>query len=145
MRIEDVTEATEDTWRELHNRIIPASPIPAEEMPGRRRRNLLTLAHVGEQVVGNATVRPPTDHSDTATVIVRILPEHRRRGHGSEYLAAMLERAQALGAVRIETVVLVANADGLRFALRHGFTEIERYEVDGAEYLDLVLSRTAAP
>jgi hypothetical protein len=32
----------------------------------------------------------------------------------------------------IETVVLTSNEDGLRFALRHGFVEIERYVLPGA-------------
>jgi hypothetical protein len=40
-----------------------------------------------------------------ATVIVRILPEHRRRGLGSEYLAEMPAQSRGMGAARIETVV----------------------------------------
>ena len=96
LRIEDVTEASQEDWREIHNRIIAASPIAPEEMPERRRRNLLTLAYAGDQLVGNSTLRPPTDKSDTATVIVRILLEHRNRGLGTSYLQQVLERARAL-------------------------------------------------
>jgi hypothetical protein len=41
----------------------------------------------------------------------------------------------------IETVVLAANEDGLRFARRHGFAEIERYVLPGetTEWVDLRL------
>lgn len=77
----------------------------------------------------------------TATVIVRILPGYRRKGHGSEYLAAMLAEARGMGARRIETVVLASNEDGLACASRHGFVESDRYASDGetATYVDLYL------
>jgi L-amino acid N-acyltransferase YncA len=78
----------------------------------------------------------------TATVIVRILPEYRRRGLGSGYLAAMLAEVRGLGARRTETVVLASNEDGLAFAIRHGFVEFDRYvlasETDA--YVDLYLA-----
>ena len=98
---------------------------------------MLTLAYAGDELVGNATIRPPRTGSGSATVIVRILPPFRRRGHGSEYLAEMLRRARELGATAIETVVLAANVDGVRFAQRHGFVESDRYTFDGAEYVDI--------
>lgn len=119
--------------------MIPASPLSADDVRQRRLRNVLTLAHAGSDFVGNATIQPPAPEIGAATVIVRILPHLRRQGHGSDHLGATLSQARMLGARRIETVVLTANADGLRFAQRHGFVEIERYFVDGAEYADLVL------
>ena len=139
LRIVEVTGETEDAWRQIHNTIIPASPLSADEVRERRKVNLLTLAYAGDDLVGNATVRSPTDNSDTRTVIVRILPEFRERGFGTDYLAQMLEHARQLGSRRIETVVLVANVDGLRFAVGNGFREIDRYVVEGAEYVDLAL------
>ncbi|MFG2628192.1 hypothetical protein [Streptomyces sp. NPDC048473] len=48
-----------------------------------------------------------------------------------EIHARRLERASALGADAIETVVLPSDADGLRFALKHGFVEVERYLLPG--------------
>ena len=76
-----------------------------------------------------------------ATVIIRILPEHRRRGLGSAYLECELGQARASGARRIETVVLESNADGLAFALAHGFVEHDRYVLDGdtVAFIDLHL------
>jgi GNAT superfamily N-acetyltransferase len=92
-------------------------------------------------LVGNATVRPPTGPDGVATVIVRVLPEHRRRGLGSAYLESELAVARATGARRIETVVLESNADGLAFALAHGFVEHDRYVLDGdtVAFIDLHL------
>jgi hypothetical protein len=39
--------------------------------------------------------------------------------------------ARALGASRIETVVLGSNTDGLAFALSHGFVKHDRYTPEG--------------
>lgn len=92
--------------------------------------------------MGNATIRPPVRQTMTATVIVPILPEHRRRGLGSEYLAEMLAQSRGMGAARIETVVLASNEDGLAFAARHGFVEFDRHVLEGdtAEYVHLFLA-----
>lgn len=118
-------------WREIHNTIIPTDPLSAEDVEERATRNRLTLAYADGVLVGNATVRPPQDPDAVATVIVRILPEHRRRGLGSAYLESELTHARALGARRIETVVLASNEDGLAFAHAHGFVEHDRYVLDG--------------
>ena len=122
-----MADDTREAWRAIHNQIIPTDPLSAEDVAERAARNHLTLAYVGGVLIGNATLRPPTVESATATVIVRILPEFRRRGYGSAYLASMLEAARATGAARIETVVLASNEDGLAVALAPGFVEFDRY------------------
>ena len=130
-----------DDWRSIHNRIIPTDPLSATEVAERAGRNRLTLACVSGELVGNATVRPPAEPDAVATVIVRILPEHRRRGYGATYLQAELRQARSAGAKRIETVVLESNTDGLAFALAHGFVEHDRYLLDGdtVPFIDLHL------
>jgi GNAT superfamily N-acetyltransferase len=130
-----------EEWRAIHNEIIPTAPLSAEEVAERATRNRLTLGYDGDELVGNATVRPPGE-SGTATVIVRVLPAYRRRGLGSRYLAHELEHARSLSPDRIETVVLASNEDGLAFALAHGFVEVDRYVLDGdtIAFVDLRLS-----
>lgn len=142
LTIVPVTEATAGLWAEVHNRIIPADPLADADVIERMGRNELTLAYDGDVLVGNATLRPPTGDARVATVIVRILPEHRGRGLGTEYFDAILERAVELEPDRIETVVLAANADGLRFAEGLSFVEHDRYVLDGdtAEWVDLHLA-----
>ena len=135
-----VDDAAAELWRQVHNTVIPATPLTSSEVRDRRRRNRLTLAHAAGVLVGNATVRPATDQRPP-TVIVRILPEHRRHGYGTEYLQRLLTDVPALRAGDLATVVLCANHDGLSFARRHGFVEVERYQVGGAEYADLVRRR----
>ena len=142
MRIVPVGPDAVTVWRDIHNAIIPAHALTSDEVLERLTRNSLTLAYDGDELVGNATIRLPGPGTMTATVIVRILPGYRRRGFGSEYLAAMMARARGMGARRIETVVLASNEDGLAFAVRHGFVEFDRYVLDGetAEYVDLYLA-----
>ncbi|MEU4085918.1 GNAT family N-acetyltransferase [Streptomyces aureus] len=128
-------------WQHVHNVIVPPAALSLDEVRERVRRYRLEVAYLGDVLVGCTTVRPPTDEGGTATVIARVLAEHRGRGHGEELYARGLEQARALGAGTIETVVLAANEDGLRFARRHGFTETERYVLPGesAEWVDLRL------
>lgn len=130
-----------EDWRAIHNTIIPTDPLSAEQVADRSSRHRLTLAYADGQLVGNATVRRPQEPDAVATVIVRILPEYRRHGHGGAYLEAELEQARAMGARRIETVVLATNADGLAFAQARGFIEHDRYTLDGdtIPYIDLHL------
>jgi GNAT superfamily N-acetyltransferase len=133
-----------EEWRSIHNAIIPTAPLSADEVAERATRNRLTLGYDGGSagaLVGNATVRPPGEDG-TATVIVRILPEHRRRGLGSAYLEHELAEARVLEPQRIETVVLASNEDGLAFALARGFVEVDRYLLDGdtIPFVDLRLA-----
>ncbi|MFF4988624.1 GNAT family N-acetyltransferase [Streptosporangium saharense] len=131
-----------EDWRYVHNTIIPTHVLTTEEVRDRVGRHHLEVAYLGETLVGCSTVRPPGDDARTATVIARVLPEHRGQGFGGELYARGLKRARELGAETIETVVLSSNEDGLRFALRHGFTEIERYLLPGdtIPWIDLRLS-----
>ena len=142
LRVEPVTDATAPDWRAVHNAIIPPHPLSPDDVRERLTRHHLTLGYVGDTLVGNATVRPPVDGTRTATVIVRVLEPFRRRGLGSRYLDVTLDQARALGAAHVVTVVLAANTAGLAFALARRFVETDRYEVDGAQYVDLELTGT---
>lgn len=128
-------------WRQVHNETIPTSPLSEDEVAERATRHVLTVGYVGDTLAGCATVRPPAGERGTATVIVRVLESFRRRGLGTAYLEETLAAARSLEPGRIETVVLESNADGLRFAGKHGFVEHDRYVVDGASvpFVDLHL------
>ncbi|WP_329298478.1 GNAT family N-acetyltransferase [Streptomyces sp. NBC_00659] len=134
-------EARLADWQHVHNTIVPPASMSLAEVRERVRRYRLEVAYLGDVLVGCTTVRPPTGDSATATVIARVLAEHRGRGLGEQLYTRGLEQARSSGARVIETVVLAANEDGLRFARRHGFTEIERYVLPGetAEWVDLRL------
>jgi GNAT superfamily N-acetyltransferase len=119
-------------WQHVHNEIIPADALSVDEVRDRVSRYHLEVAYADGVLVGCTTVRPPADDG-TATVIVRVLPAYRHRGHGRTLYARSLEAAYARGAKRIETIVWEPNVDGLKFAQAHGFVEVDRYIMDGAE------------
>lgn len=118
-------------WQHIHNRIIATDPLSVDDIRARARRNHLDVAYLDDVAVACSTVRPPDADPATATVIARVLPEHRRRGVGEQLYQRGLAKARELGAQLIETVVLASNDDGLRFARRHGFIEVERYVLPG--------------
>ncbi len=129
-------------WQRIHNLIIPADPLSADEIVARAQRNHLEVAYLDGAAVGCSTVRPPASGTATATVIARVLPEHRRHGFGEQIYLRGLAKARELGAQVIETVILASNDDGLRFARHHGFIEIDRYVLPGdtTPFVDLRLA-----
>ncbi|MGW7246233.1 GNAT family N-acetyltransferase [Streptomyces decoyicus] len=137
-------DATLKDWQHVHNVIIPAHLLSLEEVRERAQRHHLEVAYSGDELVGCSTVRPPADDTMTVTVIARVLEAHRGQGFGEELYARGLGRARELGAEVIETVILSSNEDGLRFALKHGFVETERYLLpgDSIPWIDLRLSRS---
>ncbi|WP_405948665.1 GNAT family N-acetyltransferase [Streptomyces prunicolor] len=138
LRIEPVKDETGlRDWRHVHNLIVPPAAMSLDEVRERSGRNRLENAYLGDVLVGCSTVRPPED--GVVTVIARVLPEFRRRGYGAALYGNGLTRARALGAGVIETVVLAANSDGVRFAEARGFVETERYVLDGESDLWITL------
>ncbi|MFD6759633.1 GNAT family N-acetyltransferase [Streptomyces roseolus] len=118
-------------WRAVHNAVVPTA-VPAEdEVRERAGRNRLDVAYLGGMAVGCSTVRPPDGGTPAATVIARILPEHRGRGYGTALYERGLAHARTPGGDGVETVVLASNEEGLRFAPARGFTEVERYVLPG--------------
>ncbi|MEU1045960.1 GNAT family N-acetyltransferase [Streptomyces sp. NPDC005897] len=143
LRIEPVAgDAMVEEWRQVHNAIVPPAAMTLDEARERAGRNRLANAYLEDVLVGCSTVRPPGGEERVATVIARVLPAYRGRGIGTALYEAGLARARELDAGAVETVVLAANADGLRFAGARGFVEKERYVLDGAreEWVDLRLA-----
>ncbi|AIV35857.1 GNAT family N-acetyltransferase [Streptomyces sp. CCM_MD2014] len=135
-------DAVVEEWRHVHNVTVPPAAMTPDEARERAGRNRLANAYLGDVLVGCSTVRPPGGEGRVATVIARVLPAYRGRGIGTALYEEGLAHARVLGAGAVETVVLAANADGLRFAGARGFVEKERYVLDGEpdEWVDLTLS-----
>lgn len=127
VRVRD--EATLVDWRRVHNEIVPPAALTVDEVRERAERNVLEVAYDDGVLVGCSTVRPPSEETAAMTVIARVLPAYRRRGFGELLYQHCLRQARG----PVETHVLASNADGLRFALAHGFVEVERYLLPGDE------------
>ncbi|MCX5524826.1 GNAT family N-acetyltransferase [Streptomyces bobili] len=137
-----VGDAMLEQWRHVHNTIVPPAAMSLDEARGRGDRYRLENAYLGDVLVGCSTVRPPDGEEAVATVIARVLPPYRRRGHGTALYDHALAHARGLGARVVETCVLAVNEDGLRFAEARGFAETERYTLDGESdvWVDLRLA-----
>jgi ribosomal protein S18 acetylase RimI-like enzyme len=118
-----------EDWREIHNLIIPAHPLSSADVEERAGRNHLEVAYLDGVAIGCSTVRPPDE--GTVTVIARVRPEQRLRGHGEQIYRRGLRTARELGAHAVVTVVLASNEDGLAFARKRGFVEEDRYVQPG--------------
>jgi GNAT superfamily N-acetyltransferase len=125
------TEQELEDWRHVHNAVIPTHHLSLDDVRDRLQRHRILVAYLGDEVVGSTTVRPANEDTDAVTVIARVLEQHRGQGLGSDLYARALDQARELGAEAVETVVLSANEDGLRFAEKHGFVETERYLLPG--------------
>ena len=142
LRMEPVEPDAENAlrdWQHVHNLIVPPAAMSLDDIRERSGRNRLENAYLGDVLVGCSTVRPPEGEDAVATVIARVLPDFRRRGYGAALYENGLTRARVLGAGAIETVVLAANTDGVRFAEARGFVETERYVLDGETDLWITL------
>ncbi|WP_404194317.1 GNAT family N-acetyltransferase [Streptomyces tauricus] len=129
------SEGLLEDWRHVHNVIVPPAALSLDEVRDRAGRYHLEVAYLDDVLVGCTTVRPPQNGRATATVIVRVLPGHRRRGFGGRLHERGLALARALGATTFETVVLATNEEGLRFAQAHGYAESDRYTLPGESTL----------
>lgn len=140
-----VGDAALRDWQYVHNTTIPAHHLSLDDVRERARRHRLEVVYLGDVLAGCSTVRPPEEADDTrtATVIARVLADHRGRGIGAELFARGLLAAWELGAEQIATVVLAANDSGLRFARKEGFVETERYVLPGetAAWVDMRMVR----
>jgi GNAT superfamily N-acetyltransferase len=120
------TDARQRDWRHVHNLVIPTDQLTDGDVAERAGRNRLEVAYAGVELVGCSTVRPATE-AEPVTVIVRVLPELRGRGFGRALYAHCMRGISD----PVQTVVLASNVDGLDFALRRGFVEVDRYVLDG--------------
>jgi GNAT superfamily N-acetyltransferase len=139
MKLTFRTDALDD-WRRIHNEIIPTAPLSAADVQERATRNHLEVAYLDGVAIGCSTVRAPED--DVVVVIARVLPEYRGRGFGELIYERAASKARESGARHIGTVVLASNEDGLRFAEKHGFVQVDRYLLPGdtIPFIDLRLS-----
>ncbi len=97
------------------------------------------------EVTGFASLgpfRPFEGYARTTELSIYIHKDHRGRGLGSILLAALVERARALGMHVIVAGIAGDNEGSIRLHRRHGFAEVGRMPEVGRKFggwLDLVL------
>jgi mycothiol synthase len=123
------TDADLAAWCKVWAAITPREPVALEDVKRRLERQperLYLLASAASEVVGLGFAGPSQSPERTA-LAVRVLPEHRRRGIGSELLDRLLEHA----ATRLEPeyasgMLFEDDTESLRWARNRGFEEYDR-------------------
>ncbi len=93
------------------------------------RESAFLLATRGDEAVGCGVGRPSSIES-SLYAMVRVLPEHRRQGVGSQILTALSEHARRLGRDSLWGRIREDDSESRRFARNRGFREAGReYEV----------------
>jgi mycothiol synthase len=119
------TDADLAGWCEVWTAITPREPVSLEQVKRRLERQperLFLVAEEDGRLVGSGLVAP-SDSPNRRFVGVRVLPEWRRRGIGSELFDRALTHAQALEPEWISTMVSEADAHSVAWAERRGFEE----------------------
>jgi mycothiol synthase len=121
------TDADLAGWCDVWTAITPREPITVEEIEGRLERQPWRLYLVAEEddFVGIGFVGP-TDSPGRIAVTVRVLPNWRRRGLGSQLYEQALDHAREQGPEWLSGQVSGADLDALAWAERRGFEEYGR-------------------
>src|SRR5215210_553066 len=126
-------------WIAVWNAMTPREPSAPVDVIRRRiarqPERLYLVTAKDEETVGLGFCGPSQSQERTS-VVVRVLPDHRRRGLGSELLDRLAEHASRLGPRRISGTVFEDDPDSLSWARNRGFEEYDR---------QVELSRELAP
>ena len=121
-------EADLAAWAAVKNQLTPHDPVSVEELQhdlAHDQSCKLFLAWNG-QVVGSGIGRRSRAAPDTLFAMARVVPEQRRRGIGSELLAAISSEARRLGLGHLLGRVDESDTESLEWADHRGLKEIGR-------------------
>ena len=133
-------------WCDVWNAITPREPNAIEEVKRRLERQperLYLVAFDGEKVVGLGFCGPSQSPERTA-IAVRVLPEHRRRGIGSELLDLAVAHAAGLGRPHLSGMVFENDPHSIAWVTNRGFEENDR-QVELSRQLSAVEDEPKAP
>lgn len=122
------TDADLAGWCEVWTAITPREPVSLHQVKRRLERQpdrLFLVAEENGRFVGSGLVAP-SDSPDRRFIGVRVLPDWRRRGIGSDLYDRALVHAQALQPEWISTQVSEADPDSVAWTERRGFVETQR-------------------
>jgi len=114
-----------EAWAQIKSRVVPDEPVTAAQLvatdePGR----VLMLAEL-DGVLAGCGIGGLSAFGDKAFIMARVLPEHRRRGVGSELVRALAEHGRALGRNGVNSFVEWRDEPSVRFAEKLGLCEVD--------------------
>ena len=126
------TEAEIESFLAIREAVDSTNPMTRESWDAAREAadRLDVIKHHGEAPIGCAFVErmygDPT--SSIGWVSVRVLAEHRRRGHGTALLRHVSEHVRGFGGTSLYAGTRSTAADMLAFLGHHGFEEVGRMQ-----------------
>ena len=115
-------------WCEVWTAITPREPAKLDDVKRRLKRQperLYLVALDGDEVVGLGFCGP-SQSSERTAVVVRVLPDHRRRGIGSELLDRVMAHADGLGRPQASGMVFEDDPGSISWVSNRGFEEDDR-------------------
>jgi mycothiol synthase len=122
------TDADLAAWCEVWTSITPREPVALDEVKRRLERQPERLYLVAEEAgdVVALGFAGPSQSPERTALAVRVLPQHRRRGLGSELLDRLLEHAAGLAPTHVSGMVFEDDTESLEWAQNRGFEEYDR-------------------
>lgn len=116
-----------EAWRQVFATVVPDERCPSVEGLTRslavRPDRTLLLAEVDGAVVGSG-LGDQSDEAGRGAAVARVLPEHRRQGHGGAVLERLLDHARSRGLGSVGANVV--DEGSFAFATAYGFTGADR-------------------
>jgi mycothiol synthase len=132
-----MTDADLAGWCDVWTAITPREPISVEQVRQRLAREperLYLVAEMDGSIVG-AGFAGPSQSAGRIALAVRVLPEHRRRGIGSELYEGVMAHAQASEPDWVSGMVEEDDLESIDWTQRRGFEEYGR-QVELSRMLD---------
>jgi RimJ/RimL family protein N-acetyltransferase len=118
-------DADYESWASITTRVIPDEPITGEQLRAIGEDGRLLLLAALDGVDAGCGVGVASGFAGLAFFGVRVLPEHRRRGVGTELVRALCDHARALGREGVNAFVDATDPGSFAFAEGLGLREVD--------------------
>ena len=112
-------------WADVKTRVVPNEPVTAEQLAATDEPGRLLLLAERDGAVAGCGIGSPSSFGGRVFVAARVLPEHRRRGVGTELVRALYEHGRALGRDGVNAFVDADDEPSLAFARGLGLEEVD--------------------
>jgi mycothiol synthase len=112
-------------WADVKSRVVPNEPVTAEQLAATDEPGRLLLLAERDGAVAGCGIASPSSFGGRVFVAARVLPEHRRRGVGTELVRALLEHGRALGRDGLTGFVDADDEASIAFARGLGLDEVD--------------------
>lgn len=119
------TDADYASWAAIKTRVAPDEPVTAEQVKASDEDGRLLLLAALDGVDAGCGIGVPSGFAGRTFLMVRVLPEHRRRGVGTELLRALCDHARALRREGINAFVDATDRGSFAFADGLGLREVD--------------------